>query len=170
MGGILTDTVTFRSPTSTSRDEQVGRHLAELAGVDLEAFAEEIFAVASDISQRSLRDVLTTDFKEFTVDGARFGIGYMETTDRGQVDAVQDELVAEMKRLRADRGYAAMLFIVVDIRRDESEILVAGNEQAVAEAFEQELASPHSFVLPGVVSRKKQVVPLLPNVRLRKTV
>ncbi len=170
LGGILTDTVTFRSPTSTSRDEQVGRHLAELAGVDLEAFAEEIFAVASDISQRSLRDVLTTDFKEFTVDGARFGIGYMETTDRGQVDAVQDELVAEMKRLRADRGYAAMLFIVVDIRRDESEILVAGNEQAVAEAFEQELVSPHSFVLPGVVSRKKQVVPLLPNVRLRKTV
>jgi manganese-dependent inorganic pyrophosphatase len=168
LGGILTDTVAFRSPTCTSRDREVGRHLAELAGVELDEFAEEIFAVASDLTGRSLRDVLTTDFKEFTVNGARFGIGYMETTDRSQVDAVQDELVAEMHRLRDDRGYAVMLFIVVDIRRDESEILIAGQEEAVAEAFGQALALPHSIVLPGVVSRKKQVVPVLPRIRLRK--
>jgi manganese-dependent inorganic pyrophosphatase len=168
LGGILTDTVAFRSPTCTPRDREVGRHLAELAGVDLDEFAEAIFAVASDLTERSLRDVLTTDFKEFTVDGARFGIGYMETTDRSRVDAVQEELIAEMNRLRDDRGYAVMLFIVVDIRRDESEIFIAGQERAVAEAFEQELALPHSIVLPGVVSRKKQVVPLLPHIRLRK--
>jgi manganese-dependent inorganic pyrophosphatase len=168
LGGILTDTVAFRSPTCTPRDRGVGHHLAELADVDLEAYAEEIFAVASDLSQRSLREVLTTDFKEFTVDGARFGIGYMETTDRSQVDAVQDELVAEMKQLRADRGYAVMLFVVVDIRKEESEIFITGQEEAVAQAFEQELATPHSIVLSGVVSRKKQVVPLLPHIRLRK--
>jgi manganese-dependent inorganic pyrophosphatase len=168
LGGILTDTVAFRSPTCTPRDREVGRHLAELAGVDLDEFAEAIFAVASDLTERSLRDVLTTDFKEFTVDGARFGIGYMETTDRSRVDAVQEELVAEMNRLRDDRGYAVMLFIVVDIRQDESEIFIAGQERAVAEAFEQELVLPHSIVLPGVVSRKKQVVPLLPHIRLRK--
>ena len=168
LGGILTDTVAFRSPTCTPRDREVGRHLAELSGVDLDEYAEEIFAVASDLTRRSLREVLTTDFKEFTVNNARFGIGYMETTDRSQVDAVQDELVAEMQRLRADRGYAVMLFIVIDIRRDESEIFVAGQEEAVAEAFERDLALPHSFVLPGVVSRKKQVVPLLPHIRLRK--
>jgi len=168
LGGIITDTVAFRSPTCTSRDREVGRHLAELAGVDLDEFAEEIFAVASDLAGRSLRDVLTTDFKEFAVEGARFGIGYMETTDRSQVDAVQEALIAEMSRLRDDRGYAVMLFIVVDVRRDESEILIAGQEEAVAEAFGQELAVPHSIVLAGVVSRKKQVVPLLPRIRLRK--
>jgi manganese-dependent inorganic pyrophosphatase len=168
LGGILTDTVAFRSPTCTSRDREVGRHLAELAGVDLDEFAEEIFAVASDLTERSLRDVLTTDFKEFTVEGARFGIGYLETTDRAQVDAVKEELVAEMNRLRHDRGYAVMLFIVVDVWRDESEIFIAGQEKAVAEAFEQELAMPHSIVLPGVVSRKKQVVPVLPRIRLRR--
>jgi manganese-dependent inorganic pyrophosphatase len=168
LGGILTDTVVFRSPTCTPRDRETGHHLAELADVDLEAFAEEIFAVASDLSERSLRDVLTTDFKEFTVDDARFGVGYMETTDRSRVDAVREELVAEMRRLRADRDYAVMLFIVVDIRRDESEILIAGHEEAVAEAFERELASPHSLVLPGVISRKKQVVPLLPHIHLRR--
>ena len=168
LGGIITDTVAFRSPTCTSRDREVGRHLAELAGVDLDEFAEEIFAVASDLAGRSLRDVLTTDFKEFAVEGAHFGIGYMETTDRSQVDAVQEALIAEMSRLRDDRGYAVMLFIVVDVRRDESEILIAGQEEAVAEAFGQELAVPHSIVLAGVVSRKKQVVPLLPRIRLRK--
>jgi manganese-dependent inorganic pyrophosphatase len=168
LGGILTDTVAFRSPTCTPRDREVGRHLAELAGVELHDYAEEIFAIASDLTERSLREVLTTDFKEFTVNGARFGVGYMETTDRSQVDAVKDQLVAEMQNLRADRGYAAMLFVVVDIRRDETEILVAGQEQAVAEAFEQDLASPHSIILSGVVSRKKQVVPVLPHIRLRR--
>jgi manganese-dependent inorganic pyrophosphatase len=168
LGGILTDTVAFRSPTCTPRDQEVGRHLAELAGVDLDEYAEEIFAVASDLSGRSLREVLTTDFKEFIVDGARFGIGYLETTDRGQVDTVQDQLLIEMEKLRIDRGYAVMLFVVVDIRRDESEILIAGQEEAVAEAFAQKLVSPHSIILPGVVSRKKQVVPVLPYIRLRK--
>lgn len=168
LGGILTDTVAFRSPTCAPRDREVGHHLAELAGVGLDEFAEEIFAVASDLTGRSLREVLTTDFKEFTVDDARFGIGYMETTDRSQVDAVRDEMVAEMKRLRTDRDYATMLFIVVDIRREQSEILIAGQEEAVAEAFEQELVSSHLIVLPGVISRKKQVVPVLPHIRLRK--
>ncbi len=168
LGGVLTDTVAFRSPTCTSRDREVGHHLAELVGVDLDAFAEEVFAVASNLTERSLRQVLTTDFKEFTVDGVRFGIGYMETTDRSQVDAVQADLIEEMNRLRDDRGYGIMLFVVVDIRCDESEIFIAGQEKAVAEAFGQELASPHSIVLPGVVSRKRQVVPLLPNIRLRK--
>jgi len=168
LGGILTDTVAFRSPTCTDRDREVGRHLAELAGVSLEALAEEIFAVASDLSDRSLREILTTDFKEFTIEGARFGIGYMETTDRSRVDAVQDDLIAEMKRLQADRGYAAMMFIVVDMRRNESRLFVTGQEQAVAEAFGRELVSPHTLVLPGVVSRKKQVVPVLPHIRLRK--
>ena len=168
LGGILTDTVAFRSPTCTPRDQEVGRHLAELAGVDLDEYAEAIFAVASDLSGRSLREVLTTDFKEFSVEGARFGIGYMETTGRSQVDAVQEALLIEMEKLRTDRGYAVMLFIVVDVRRDESEILIAGQEKAVAEAFGQQLASPHSIVFPGVVSRKKQVVPVLPHIRLRK--
>jgi len=168
LGGILTDTVAFRSPTCTSRDQEVGRHLAELANVDLEEFAEEIFAVASDLTGRSLREVLTTDFKEFTIEDARFGIGYMETTGRSQVGEVRDELVAEMKRLRADRSYTIMLFVVVDIRRDETELFIAGQEEAVAEAFERELVSPHSIILPGVVSRKKQVVPVLPRIRLRK--
>jgi len=168
LGGILTDTVAFRSPTCTSRDEEVGRHLAELANVDLEEYAEEIFAVASDLTGRSLREVLTTDFKEFTIEDARFGIGYMETTGRNQVDEVRDELVAEMKRLRTDRGYTIMLFLVVDIRRDETELFIAGQEEAVAGAFERELASPHSIILPGVVSRKKQVVPVLPRIHLRK--
>jgi manganese-dependent inorganic pyrophosphatase len=169
LGGIITDTVAFRSPTSTPRDQEVGRHLAELAGVDLDEFAQEIFAIASDLTERSLREVLTTDFKEFTIDKARFGIGYMETTDRSRVDAVQEELVAEMERLRDARAYAVMLFVVVDIRRDESEIFIAGQRAAVAEAFGQELDSPHSIILPGVISRKKQVVPVLPHIRLRKT-
>jgi len=85
------------------------------------------------------------------------------------VDAVQEELVAEMERLRDARAYAVMLFVVVDIRRDESEIFIAGQRAAVAEAFGQELDSPHSIILPGVISRKKQVVPVLPHIRLRKT-
>jgi manganese-dependent inorganic pyrophosphatase len=69
-----------------------------------------------------------------------------------------------MKILRAERGYAALLFMVVDIVHSQTEILVVGMEEQVAEAFDQRLASPNSVMMGGVMSRKKQVVPILPRV------
>jgi len=168
LGGLITDTVLFRSPTSTPRDRRVGRELAATAGVDIEEFGQEIFAVASDLSGRSPREILTTDFKEFRIEDTPFAIGYMETVHKRRIDEIRDRLLAELKTLRAEKGYAALLFMVVDIVHSQTEILIAGMEEEVAAALGQPLISPHSVIVAGVVSRKKQVVPLLPRLARRR--
>ncbi len=167
LGGLITDTVLFRSPTSTPRDERVARELAAIAQVDVEEFGQEIFAVASDLSGRSPRQILTTDFKEFRIEGVPFAVGYMETVHKRRVDEIRDDLLAEMQALRAEKGYVSLLFMVVDIVHSQTEILIVGLEEMVAEALGQRLASPHSVMIGGVMSRKKQVVPILPRVARR---
>jgi manganese-dependent inorganic pyrophosphatase len=167
LGGIITDTVLFRSPTSTERDRRIASRLAEIATVDVVELGQSIFAVASDLSERSPRDILTTDFKEFRIDEVPFAVGYMETVQKARVEEIRQDLLSEMLAIRAQRGYAAFLFMVVDIAHSETEILLAGLEQEAAQALGQPLTTPHSIVLSGVMSRKKQVVPILPRLAAR---
>ena len=169
LGGLISDTVLFRSPTSTPRDRRVAAELADLARVDPEELGRELFAVASDLSTRSPREILTTDFKEFRIDDLPFAVGYMETLHKGHVDAIRDELLGQMKALRAERGYASLLFMVVDVAHSQTEILIAGLEREVAEALGERLVSPHTVIVGGVMSRKKQVVPILPRLARRST-
>ena len=163
LGGLVTDTVLFRSPTSTPRDQRVAQKLASIASLDIAAFGNDIFSVASDLSGRAPRDIITTDFKEFRIDDHLFAISYMETVHKRRVDEIREHLLDAMRELRADRGYASVLLMVVDVVHSETEILIAGMEQAAAEALGQPLTSPHSVILGGVMSRKKQVVPILPR-------
>lgn len=135
----------------------------------MEGFGQEIFAVASDLSGRGPREILATDFKEFRIDDTSFAVGYMETVHKRRVDEIRDGLLAEMKAIRADKGYAALLFMVVDVVHSQTEILITSMEEEVAEDLGQRLASPHSVMIGGVMSRKKQVVPILPRIaRQRK--
>ncbi|MGC8837275.1 MAG: putative manganese-dependent inorganic diphosphatase [Anaerolineae bacterium] len=165
--GILADTVHFRSPTSTPRDEDAAARLARLAGVDPDALAEEFFAISADLGGRSDRDILLGDFKEFAIGEARFGVGYLETLDRAAVGQRQEGILAEMDRLRQERGYASILFMVVDLHRGETELWVRGHEAAVARALGLEPARDGVLLLPGICSRKKDIVPALSQVAAR---
>jgi manganese-dependent inorganic pyrophosphatase len=167
LGGVITDTVLFRSPTSTLRDRRVAQTLAASAGVDVEAFGSDIFSVASDLSGRTPREIITTDFKEFRIDEAPFAIGYLETVYKQRVDEIRDALLAEMQAIRGQKGYASLVLMIVDIVHGETEILIQGMEQAVAEALGQSLVAPHTVIVGGVLSRKKQIVPILPIVARR---
>ena len=164
LGGIITDTVLLRSPTSTPRDRRVTGELAAIAGVDMAELGREIFARVSDLTGRTPRQILTTDFKEYRIDEQPFAISYMETVQKRQVDQIRDSLLAEMKALRAEKGYASLLLIVVDIVHNQTEILIDGMEKEIAEALSEPLLSPHSVMMGGVVSRKKQIVPILPRI------
>jgi manganese-dependent inorganic pyrophosphatase len=160
LSGILADTLLFRGPTTTAEDRRVAESLAALAGVDMQELGTSILALASDVSDRSAQQLLTTDFKNFNTDGAHFGIGVIETTNGADVLARRDELLAEMTRLR-ERGYTSILYGVIDILREQTTILVAGHPDAVAAAFDVPLHDGHAIRLPGILSRKKQIVPLL---------
>jgi manganese-dependent inorganic pyrophosphatase len=164
LGGIITDTVLLRSPTSTPRDRRVAGDLAAIAGVDMAEFGRDIFAQVSDLTGRTPAQILTTDFKEYRIDEQPFAIGYMETVHKRQVDQIRDDLLAEMQALRNRKGYASLLLIVVDIVHNQSEILIDGMENEIAQALGEPLLSSHSIIMSGVVSRKKQIVPILPQV------
>ena len=160
LSGILADTLLFRGPTTTLEDRQIAERLAVRAGVDMKELGEQILALASDVSDRSAQQLLSADFKDFSVDGLLFGIGVIETTNGANVLARRGELYAEMSRLR-DRGYTSVLFAVIDILRERTSILAVGYTEAVAAVFKVPLTERKTIEIAGILSRKKQIVPLL---------
>ncbi len=166
LAGLLYDTLILRSPTCTARDERVAAELAETAGEDLEKYGQEIFAAAAaDISGRSAEALITSDFKEFTVGSIKFAIGTVETASPAAIEKRIPELLSTMQRITHERGYASILFMLVDIINMECRLLIWGEEQTVAEVLSKSLEGDgHSLVVEGLVSRKKQLVPLLPRI------
>jgi manganese-dependent inorganic pyrophosphatase len=165
LAGLLYDTLILRSPTCTPRDKRIAEHLAHLAGVDIDSYGQEIFTRAADYAHKSPEELLEGDFKEFTIGSAKFAIGTVETASPDPILARQTELLATMERLAHERGYLSFLFMIVDILHLRGHLLISGQERAVAAAFNQQLhQDEHMLTIPGLVSRKKQVVPLLPRI------
>ena len=167
LGGLLYDTLILRSPTCTARDERVATELAEITGEDIEQYGQEIFAAAAtDMNERSAEALITADFKEFTVQDAKFAIGTVETASPMTIEKRIPELLSTMQQLVDKRGYDLLLFMIVDIINMRCRLLIWGGEQAVAEVLKVRLEPDgHSVVVDDLVSRKKQVVPILPRIQ-----
>jgi manganese-dependent inorganic pyrophosphatase len=167
LGGLLYDTLILRSPTCTPRDEQVAAELAEIAGEQIEQYGQEIFAAAAaDLSERSAKELLTADFKEFTVRDTKFAIGTVETASPSAIEKRSQELLQTMRKLAHERGYSSFLFMIVDILNMRCRLLISGGEYAVAEVLGVPLEPDrHSVVVENLVSRKKQLVPLLSRIQ-----
>lgn len=167
LAGLLYDTLILRSPTCTLRDERVAAELAQITGEDIEGYGQEIFAAAAaELNEKSAEELLTSDFKEFTVEDMRFAIGTVETASPAVIEKRSQELLETMRRLVQERGYTSFLFMIVDIINLRCHLLVVGGEQAVAEAFGAPLEpAGHTIIIEGLVSRKKQVVPQLSRIR-----
>jgi manganese-dependent inorganic pyrophosphatase len=160
LSGILADTLLFRGPTTTPEDRRVAAILTELAGVDMEELGTRILNIASDVSERSAEQLLLADFKEFTAEGRRFGIGTIETTNGDEVLARRDEILAAL-RTQQERGYTSVIFAVIDILHERTTLLVVGHPEALAATFDAPLVDGSAVRLPGILSRKKNIVPQL---------
>jgi manganese-dependent inorganic pyrophosphatase len=167
LAGLLYDTLILRSPTCTPRDERIAAELAEIAGEDIEQYGKAIFAAAaSDLGNKPAEALITSDFKEFTVRDLKFAIGTVETASPDAIKSRGEELLDTMRDIVQDRGYASFLFMIVDILNLNCHLLIWGGERAVSEAFGVPLeADGHTAIVEGLVSRKKQVVPLLPRIQ-----
>ena len=167
LAGLLYDTLILRSPTCTARDEKVAAELAQITGEDIEEYGQEIFtAAAANLNARSAEELLTADFKEFSVDDVKFAIGTVETASPGSIEKRKPELLERMQKLSQERGYGSLLFMIVDIINLQCHLLVWGGERAVAEVLGEPLeADGHSLTVDGLVSRKKQLVPLLARIK-----
>jgi manganese-dependent inorganic pyrophosphatase len=166
LSGLLTDTLILRSPTCTPRDERVAEELATIAGEDIETYGRELFAAAaSDLSERPAEVLVTSDFKEFTVQDDKFAIGTVETASPETIEKRIPELLQTMQRIVQERSYASFMFMIVDIITMRCHLLIWGAEQTVAEALNTRLdKDKHTVIVEGLVSRKKQLVPLLPRI------
>jgi len=159
---ILSDTVIFKSPTSTKEDTKACRELAEIAGIeDVRALGFEMFRVKSDISGTPKRELVLRDFKDFNMAGSKVAIGQLEVVDLSLFDNMRDELFEVMEQIRVEGGRDTLILMLTDIIQEGTEILVVGDSlDRVREAFGIDLRDGREW-LKGVMSRKKQIIPPL---------
>ena len=156
---IISDTVMFKSPTTTPRDRRIAERLARIAGIDLESLGKEVFSAGS--SDKPADALLKTDFKEYHLADHRIGISQITTMDTRPLLKRQDELLREMGKLKEENQYDMILLMITDVLREGTDLLFHGDKEIIRQAFNlQKIRGSHVF-LDGVVSRKKQMVPAL---------
>ncbi|WP_062046657.1 manganese-dependent inorganic pyrophosphatase [Bacillus sp. JCM 19034] len=161
LSAIISDSLLFKSPTCTDEDVEAARELAEIAGVNPQTYGLEMLKAGADISDKSAKELITLDAKEFEMNGNKVEIAQVNTVDTDDVFARQTELEAEMNKVVNDKNLDLFLLVVTDILNNDSVGLAVGQAQsAVERAFNVTLEN-NQALLKGVVSRKKQVVPVL---------
>ena len=157
---ILSDTVLFKSPTCTPHDRRIAQRLARIAGIDLDELGREIFSLGSS-ADKSVDELLATDFKEFHIAGHDLGIGQITCLDIERMLSRLPELLPAMEAMKQKRGYDMQLLMLTDVLREGTELIFLGDEEIIRMAFGVGEIHDHHVFLPGVVSRKKQIVPAL---------
>lgn len=158
---VISDTLAFRSPTSTTQDREEAAYLADIAGVDLGELSSFVLAAKTQAHHEQPGEILRSDFKEFTVGKFRMGIGQATTSGRYSAE-LKAQLLRQMNELMADAGYSLVALLLTDVVETGSEVLWAARDATLAErAFGHYGAQvgTESFWLPGVVSRKQQFAP-----------
>ena len=157
---ILSDTVIFKSPTCTEADKKAVAELAAIAGVDdVVALGMEMFKVKSAVDGTPMRDLVFRDYKDFDMNGKKVGIGQLEVVDLSILDAVKAGLREEIARVKGEKGNHSVFLLLTDIMKEGSEMLIVSDDPAVVEAAFDVKVEGDSVWLPGVMSRKTQVVP-----------
>ena len=158
-GAIISDTLLFRSPTCTPEDKQICLRLAEIAGINVEEFAKEMFKAGTSLKGKTVEEIFNQDFKPFTIGETKVGIAQVNTMDIEGFMPLKDDMLKYMDNKAKEAGLDMTLLLLTDILNEGSQILVAGDKPEIAEkAFNVKLNESTAF-LDGVLSRKKQVVP-----------
>ena len=159
---ILSDTLEFRSPTTTDTDRALAESLAADLGINIADYAAEMFAAKSDVSAFSDAELIRMDSKAYEVGGTNFRVSVLETTAPQIVMDRKDSLMASMPAVATEDGVDQVLLFVVDILKEEATLLVPNDlVKTVAEKSFGASVSGDTVVLPGIMSRKKQIIPNL---------
>lgn len=156
---IVADTVMFKSPTSTAVDRRMADRMARIANISLDELGKTIFS-ASISDDKPADALLFTDFKDFHIADHDFGVSQITCVDSERMMQRKDEFLAVMQRTMEERGYTLMILMLTDVLLEGTHLLYLGDEDIITQAFGVQLKD-HTCFLPGVVSRKKQVIPML---------
>lgn len=159
---IISDTLLFRSPTCTEMDKKYASELAEIAGINIEEYAEKMFSAGSDLHNRSAEEIFYQDFKKFTVGDTVFGVGQINSISCTELKEIEDKIVSYINEVHSNRGADMLFFMLTDVKECNTKLLFAGDraKELVHEAFGVD-AEDGNALLRGIVSRKKQFIPSL---------
>ena len=156
---IVSDTVMFKSPTCTPRDRRMAERMAHIADLSLDELGRKIFS-ASTPEDKPAEQLLFTDFKEFHIAGHDFGVGQITCVDSDRQLKRKDEFLKLMEQTKEEHQYSMILLMLTDVLLEGSKVLCVGGEDTFQQAFNTELKEHEAF-LPKVMSRKKQIIPML---------
>lgn len=159
---IISDTLEFRSPTTTEDDKAMAEHLAHILEIDIKEYATKMFEAKSDISEFSDEELIKMDSKIYEASGNKYRVSVLETTAPGVVLERKDSIIKAMDAVKASDELDEVLLFVIDILNEEATLFVPNDAvKQVAESKFNASVSTDLVVLPGIVSRKKQIIPVL---------
>ncbi len=161
LSAILSDTVIFRSPTCTAEDEKIAKQLAKKLAVDIEEYGKEIFKAGSVVNKLSPEELIQNDYKEYEFAGETIGVGQLEVMDVAVAEPIKDELLTAASNLVEKNNYKFLVLMVTDILEEASLVLFTDAAKEFIEASFEAEVKENEVYLPGVLSRKKQVIPVL---------
>ena len=154
---ILADTVMFKSPTCTKRDIAMAERMARIGGVNIKELGRQLFSTAGG---KSVEELVSSDFKEFNIGEQNLGVGQVTCLDSMEMLERKEEFLAVMRRLQEERHYNMVILMLTDVLLEGTQLLYVGSDEAIRNAFSAE-PKDNALFLPGVMSRKKQVIPML---------
>jgi manganese-dependent inorganic pyrophosphatase len=161
LSAIISDSLLFKSPTCTDEDVAAANELADIAGVDPQVYGLEMLKAGANMSTKSVAELVTLDAKEFSMGNAKVEVAQINVVDTNDVFGRQSEVEAAMETMITEKGLDLFLLVVTDILENDSTALALGSKAAeVEKAFNVTLQN-NTALLKGVVSRKKQIVPVL---------
>ncbi|MBN1923688.1 MAG: manganese-dependent inorganic pyrophosphatase [Nanoarchaeota archaeon] len=163
LAGILSDTVIFKSPTTTEKDKNIANKLNEIAKLDIQKFGLDVKKSKSSIKGLSANDLIMSDFKEFEKEGFKYGVGQIEVVHYDEAVERKKEIISELKNIGDANGLNMALLMVTNIIEESTKLWFTSHEDLIKKAFNQPVKDNEVF-LKGVMSRKKQVVPKIQDI------
>ena len=161
LSGIMSDTMIFKSPTTTTKDKRIAHELELISGMEAMAWGKKLYSETCRVDKQSDEEVISEDLKEYVSGDTVFAIGQVETVDLAVFTERRHNLIKSMEAMCERKGFAFMCLMVTNIFEEGTEMIVAGKKSALVEqAFKHEHVNGGIF-LQGVLSRKKQVVPVI---------
>ncbi len=162
---ILSDTLMFRSPTCTFVDQKTAEYLADLAGIQIEEYASQMFAAGSNLIEKSPEEIFFQDFKKFDNGELIFGVGQINSMNERELKAIKNKLEQYLEKAQTEQGVKMIFFMLTNILNQSTEVIYKGkNAKEVIENGFSVQAENGSAILPGIVSRKKQFIPAMLHV------
>jgi len=160
LSGILSDTVILKSPTTTELDKKFVSELEEITGLNHQEYGVEMFGATDSLASREPNDIICTDFKMYEEHGVKVGAGQVEVVTIEELEGVKPKLIEELNKVKSEKGVDWAVLLITDIIKEES-ILLTTDFEAGKKLLAYKTIDDSSYHLPGVLSRKKQLLPEL---------